>query len=338
LIIYTSGDLLKSTTEALVNTVNCEGFMGKGIAYQFKLQYPINNKEYVEACKTGTLKIGKMHYTSEQGKIIINFPTKDKWRAKSKMEYVEKGLDALVILIKQLNIRSISLPPLGSGNGGLIWGDVKQLIERKLNKIASEVDIYIYESSKSHGTRNTNEPILNISAMILMEIKGNLRKFNITFLQSAAVIVDILSVNKFFVPNDDIPISKVISELIEKIKDFQAYHNVETTAEAKAILYNKIISENVKIRINETMPYIKKACDILNSVETDRELICLLTLVTAINQNEMLTNEEIVQKVITKAQHVGHKLSQEEALLGLDRLIHGGIVEMVLVGYSINRN
>ncbi|WP_199798965.1 macro domain-containing protein [Clostridium tetani] len=87
---------------------------------KFKLQYPENNIDYVKACKSGSLTIGKLHYFKERGKIIINFPTKNKWRAKSKIEYVEKGLDGLIKLIYLLNIKSIAIPPLGSGNGGLI--------------------------------------------------------------------------------------------------------------------------------------------------------------------------------------------------------------------------
>ena len=131
MFFYTTGDLLQSDAEALVNTVNCEGYMGKGIAYQFKLKFPNNNKDYVKACKNGTLRPGKLHVYKESEKIIINFPTKDKWREKSRMEYIEDGLDALVLLIKELNIKSIAIPPLGSGNGGLIWNDVKQVLAKK---------------------------------------------------------------------------------------------------------------------------------------------------------------------------------------------------------------
>ena len=94
MFFYTTGDLLQSDAEALVNTVNCEGYMGKGIAYQFKLKFPNNNKDYVKACKNGTLRPGKLHVYKESEKIIINFPTKDKWREKSRMEYIEDGLDA----------------------------------------------------------------------------------------------------------------------------------------------------------------------------------------------------------------------------------------------------
>ena len=81
-IHYVTGNLLEANVEALVNTVNCEGYMGKGLAYQFKLSYPENNKDYIKACKNGNLKIGKVHYFKENDKILRNFPTKDKWRQK----------------------------------------------------------------------------------------------------------------------------------------------------------------------------------------------------------------------------------------------------------------
>ena len=84
MFFYTTGDLLQSDADALVNTVNCEGYMGKGIAYQFKLKFPNNNKDYIKACKSGVLRPGKLHFYREAGKIIINFPTKDKWRESRK--------------------------------------------------------------------------------------------------------------------------------------------------------------------------------------------------------------------------------------------------------------
>lgn len=146
---YVTGDLLQSSAEALVNAVNCEGYMGKGIAYQFKLQFPETNAAYVKACKNGELLPGKLHYFRERGKLVINFPTKNKWRAKSKLEYIEGGLYALIDLIGDMGIQSIAIPPLGSGNGGLNWDDVKQVIARQLEPVSSLVEIFIYEPSKN---------------------------------------------------------------------------------------------------------------------------------------------------------------------------------------------
>lgn len=145
MIQFLSGNLLESTAECLINPVNCEGYMGKGIAYQFKLKFPNMNKDYVKACKSGQLTTGRLHYFRENNKIIINFPTKDKWRQKSKMEYILQGLDELVKLLPQLNISSIAIPALGCGNGGLKWDQVRQILLNKLSAIEEKYEIFIYE-------------------------------------------------------------------------------------------------------------------------------------------------------------------------------------------------
>ena len=131
MIRFVTGNLFESDAFALVNTVNCEGFMGKGIAYQFKMRYPEMNDEYVKKCKSSKLKPGVLHIFLTGSKLIINFPTKNKWREKSKMEYISAGLDELVKLMTDRNIKSIAIPPLGCGNGGLNWCDVKTLIIQK---------------------------------------------------------------------------------------------------------------------------------------------------------------------------------------------------------------
>ena len=97
---FVTGNILESHTQCLVNTVNCEGYMGKGIAYQFKKAFPKNNDDYIKACKTGELTVGKIHHFIENNKIIVNFPTKDKWREKSKISYIDKGMDTLIDFIK----------------------------------------------------------------------------------------------------------------------------------------------------------------------------------------------------------------------------------------------
>lgn len=127
-----SGDLLKERSDAIVNTVNCVGVMGKGIALQFKQRWPKNFREYEAASKRKEIKPGKMFIYDlgewEKPRYIINFPTKVHWRGNSKLEYIDKGLRDLVKQVKRLGIKSISLPPLGCGNGGLDWGDVRELV------------------------------------------------------------------------------------------------------------------------------------------------------------------------------------------------------------------
>jgi O-acetyl-ADP-ribose deacetylase (regulator of RNase III) len=152
MIHYKIGNLLDSEAEALVNTVNTVGVMGKGIALQFKNMFPNNFKLYSIACKNQDLKIGTLLVNKEEtlltgNKIIINFPTKTDWRLPSEYEYIELGLKKLINVIKDNNIKSIAIPPLGSGNGGLDWHKVKPILEAYLKNL--DCDVYIYEPSNS---------------------------------------------------------------------------------------------------------------------------------------------------------------------------------------------
>lgn len=131
-ITPTTGDLLEQKVDAIVNTVNTVGVMGKGVALQFKRRWPENFRAYERACKAHEVRVGKMFIFDTGGlllpKYIINFPTKEHWRGNSRIEFIESGLDDLVQQIRRLKIRSIALPPLGCGNGGLEWTQVQPLI------------------------------------------------------------------------------------------------------------------------------------------------------------------------------------------------------------------
>lgn len=151
MIEYETGDILKANAQALVNTVNCVGVMGKGIALQFKLKFPENFRAYEKVCKHDDLQPGRL-FVFERGKLfkekegpdyIVNFPTKKHWRSPSRLEYIEKGMDALVREIKELKITSIAIPPLGCGNGGLDWEDVEAIIEQKMEAVP-EVRVILY--------------------------------------------------------------------------------------------------------------------------------------------------------------------------------------------------
>ena len=147
MIHYQTGNMLDSEAEALVNTVNTVGVMGKGIALQFKNMFPGNFKLYSYACKNREVKVGQLLVTKEEAllagkKIIINFPTKTHWRLPSEYQYIEAGLIELVKVIKKEKINSIAIPPLGSGNGGLDWNKVKQILEKHLSDLDCEIHIY----------------------------------------------------------------------------------------------------------------------------------------------------------------------------------------------------
>ncbi len=148
---FKQGNLLLEKADAIVNTVNCVGIMGKGIALQFKKAYPDNFRQYESACKKGQVILGKMFIvnlnTLVQPHYIINFPTKLHWKSDSKIENIEKGLLSLSEDIKRLNIKSIAIPPLGCGFGGLKWEDVKPKIESILGTL-KDVRIVIFEPTK----------------------------------------------------------------------------------------------------------------------------------------------------------------------------------------------
>jgi O-acetyl-ADP-ribose deacetylase (regulator of RNase III) len=143
-----AGNILDANVEALVNTVNTVGVMGKGLALQFKKAFPANNKAYETACKQGEVQIGKMFVYDAGGivlpRYIINFPTKRHWRGASKLEYIEEGLKDLVRLVKDRKIRSIAIPPLGAGLGGLDWRQVRKAIQEALTPL-TDTEVLVFE-------------------------------------------------------------------------------------------------------------------------------------------------------------------------------------------------
>ena len=147
MIQHKTGDLLNDEADALVNAVNCVGVMGKGIALQFKSRFPGNFQSYSIACRNHEIVPGKMFvYRTNMlanPRFIINFPTKNHWRDVSRIEYIQNGLDDLARVIDELNIKSIAIPRIGCGLGGLDWQIVRPLIEAQFaNKSNLIVNLY----------------------------------------------------------------------------------------------------------------------------------------------------------------------------------------------------
>lgn len=152
-ITYTQGNLLDAPVEALVNTVNTVGVMGKGIALMFKERFPANMHAYAKACKQGGVVTGQV-FVTETGELmgprwVVNFPTKQHWRGNSRMEWIEQGLLDLRRFIVENDVRSIALPPLGAGNGGLNWADVKPRVHQALANLEN-VEILVYEPTAAY--------------------------------------------------------------------------------------------------------------------------------------------------------------------------------------------
>ncbi len=183
MIHYVRGNLLKSKADALVNTVNAVGVMGKGVALQFKKAFPDNFKAYEKACKNKEVRPGAMFIT-ETGllhgpKFIVNFPTKRHWKGKSRIEDVESGLQALVRDVARLNIRSIAIPPLGCGLGGLSWVEVRTRILSAFSALP-DVVVELYEPSGAPNPgdmpNNTKIPAMTAGRAAFLGVLGRYAK------------------------------------------------------------------------------------------------------------------------------------------------------------------
>jgi O-acetyl-ADP-ribose deacetylase (regulator of RNase III) len=176
-ITFQTGDILQADAEALVNTVNCVGVMGRGIALQFKNTFPANFAAYAAACDRKELEPGRMFWfeTGFLGnpKYIVNFPTKRHWRGKSRQEDIASGLFALASDIRERGVRSIAIPPLGSGLGGLNWADVKPLIVRALESVPG-LQVLVYEphneAADKVGFRQKDTPKMTPGRAALIEL------------------------------------------------------------------------------------------------------------------------------------------------------------------------
>ena len=159
MIEFKTGDIFAEDVEALVNSVNCVGVMGRGVALQFKRAFPENFKAYADACKRKEVQPGQM-FVFETGQLthpryIINFPTKRHWQGKSRIEDIESGLKALARVIRERNIRSIAIPPLGSGLGGLEWSSVRPRIEAALQEL-NDLKVVIFEPGGGPADERAN--------------------------------------------------------------------------------------------------------------------------------------------------------------------------------------
>ena len=167
-IEFKNGDICKEKVEALVNTVNCVGVMGRGIALQFKKVFPKNFYYYAEACRRGEVRPGRMFVTEietsqlplfdskRDPKYIINFPTKRHWRGNSRIEDIKAGLEALTEEIRKRKIQSIAIPPLGCGLGGLPWGEVRPHIEKAFNGL-NDLHVIVFEPSNFEWSDTDSE-------------------------------------------------------------------------------------------------------------------------------------------------------------------------------------
>ncbi len=269
MIKLTQGDLLKQDdVDAIVNTVNCVGVMGKGIALQFKNKWPDNFIAYAAACKAGTVRPGRM-FVFDSGALvkpnfIINFPTKDHWRGSSKIAFIRDGLVDLVAQVKRLGIRSIAVPPLGCGNGGLDWADVRPLIEGAFETLP-DVEVRLFEPAGAPDPKTmevrTKRPRMTAGRAAIVKVLDTYRELNYGlskievqklayFLQEAGGPLDLPFVKHHYGPYSDTlrhALNTMEGHFIRGLGDGVVEAEIEPTedalAEAEAFIAEKQHSE-----------------------------------------------------------------------------------------------
>lgn len=295
---YVTGNMFKSNADCFINTVNCEGYMGKGIAYQIKCQFPKTNDDYVKACKNRALYIGTLHYFIENGMTIINFPTKDKWRAPSKIDYILIGLDELVKLLPKLSVNTIAIPPLGCGNGGLHWNDVKSLMEEKLIPLENNYDFLIYEPSNRSYTQEVKKaPKLSVSSLILIQLKVHLKKCNNLRLQKAAYFSNVYFSSDYFrfQKHKYGPYDHSIDIITKNIEEYQKFYNFTNLNEIYNSIYQTIYSQKTSDTLKKFEKPVKNSTAFINTLNDDLDVEGTATIHFLLKTMGPLNKENLIR-------------------------------------------
>lgn len=334
-----SGNLLDEKTNAIVNTVNCVGIMGKGIALQFKQAYPDNFAEYRKACEKQEVEIGKMfvHTIHDMfgDRYIINFPTKKHWKENSKYSYIEDGLKDLLEIIKKFNIKSIAIPPLGCGHGGLDWNKVYLLIEKAFSKIP-DVKIKLYEP---HGSPEadkikiaTEKPQMTIGRAALI---GLLKEYVIPGYE-----ITMLEIQKlmFFLQEAGEPLRLVyqkekygpyannLNHVLQAIDGHYISGYGDRSNEPNIRLINgaEIEAEKFLFSQLETKERFEKVRDLIAGYETPYGLELLATVYWVNKKENMTDDESIIKSVQDWNSRKKELFKREHILKAINRLASSG--------------
>lgn len=310
MIKFTKGNILTAEVDALVNTVNTVGVMGKGIALAFKKAFPLNFKLYKEACDNKEFTVGSM-FTTNTGQLmpryIINFPTKEHWKGRSKIEYIENGMKSLVETIKTNEIKSIAIPPLGCGNGGLQWSVVKPIIINELKNIDSDIEIIIYEPGFNNQTIPVKKEIslTPARAMLLIALKDYQvlgYSINLLVAQKIAYFLQRIGepLNLQYEKGHYGPYSNRLQHLLKYLNGYYLNFKHEDTKPSSRVSidhFEKVESYTQDKLDNNQLERLKKVRELIEGFESPYGLELLAT-VDYISQNEEIKDtDEMISKI-----------------------------------------
>lgn len=334
MIKFVTGDLFESGADCLINTVNCEGFMGKGIAYQFKMRFPNNNIDYEKACKAGTLRVGTIHIYKEEGVWIVNFPTKNKWREKSKTEYVEKGLDRLVEFIIKNNPKTIAIPPLGCGNGGLDWNTVKNMIVEKLQGIEKEHTFLIYEPGMPAKTTPGQPPNMSVSNLALLQIRMQLKKTSILRLQNAGYFTNNFLGDDFFIFDtwESGLHSHTIDIEAKAIGEYQKCYGLNNSKDTYEQILKIICSKKTEEKLKKLLPAIKQAAAYVNKITSDKKLEGVTAVLYIVGKNHSIQETDIIRLFRSRSKEIAKRYTKKYVMDCIGYLEQTGVISKDICG------
>lgn len=341
MIEYVKGNMFECNADCLVNTVNCEGFMGKGVAYQFKMRYPENNKSYIRACKSGELTVGKIHYFIEDGITIINFPTKNKWRENSRIEYIEGGLDSFVKLLPQIKVKKIAIPPLGCGNGGLLWADVKAVIENKIAGLADKYDFIIFEPSSAYKAISKKPPQISLSGLVLLDMRLHLKRFNKIRLQKTGYFMNLFLETDYFKFDKWKygPYSRGIDIVAKHIKEYQEYYGIDSSKKTFEQVYQMICSEKVDNEFAKLHIAVLKSTEYVNTIQTDKKLEGVATVLYLVQSGLPKNKDQLMNGFKCWSEDKAARFSDKYISECIDYLEKTSIISLDICGnYELTGN
>ena len=335
-------DVVKACTDAIVNTVNCVGVMGKGVALQFKQKYPDNFKKYKKACDNKKVVPGKMFVVDTgllQPRFIVNFPTKDHWRGNSKAEYIIDGLKDLKKVLVENDIKSISIPPLGCGNGGLVWEDVKKYITEALadtnvNVIVAEP----YDKKVFNVIKNSaSDTITEFRALVILAIRmynsalsgiyelGNIEiqklVYFLAYLSGDVKLIKQYQKGQYGPYNPQLRNALInMSHFLTGVGDGMVVDHIDVTAEALE-KSTDLVKKNAKLGL-----ILKKLEKIIYGYETLYGMELLGTVHWICKENDGQSLDEIISRVQSWNSRKKAIMSHQDITNAYEHLVSCGIV------------
>jgi len=340
---YIKGDIFNSDAEAIVNTVNCVGVMGRGIALQFKNAYPDNFKAYESACKKGEIQIGKMFVFPLEKmvnpKYIINFPTKEHWRSSSRIEFIKSGLSDLHRVIHEYNIRSICIPPLGCGLGGLNWHDVRSVIETSLANIQDvKISVFLPTGAPEIDRikRTPEQPKMTVGRAALV---GLLDRYLNGLLSPFVTLLEVHKLMYFmqeagenlrlrYKKADYGPFAENLGHVLKAMEGYytQGYGDGGDSPEKEIeLLPNSVkTANNVLSQNNETLQRFNRVADLVDGFEDSFGMELLTTVHWSVIYEKASTVNEVFRLVYDWNERKKQMFSERQIRIALKNLYEKG--------------